>query len=107
MITYRNVFQHELIGLHVEIVDSLNKSLIGNKGIVIDESKYTISLELENKTLENGSIENGFIHFNEKTFIKNISVFQFILPNGELVEIDGKILVSRPEDRLKKKFRKI
>lgn len=94
MITYKNIFQHELIGLNVEIIESFNESLIGNKGIIIDETKYTFLIELENSS-------------KVKRFIKNISVFKFDLENGDSVKINGDILVSRPEDRLKKKFRRI
>ena len=95
MITPYNVFRHELIGLSVEIYDSTHKDLIGIKGRVIDETRNTICIELDNSD-------------EEKVIPKNIVIFHFTLPNNEKVEIDGKIIVSRPEDRIKKrKFRKI
>ncbi|MBI5880863.1 ribonuclease P protein subunit [archaeon] len=40
----------------------------------------------------------------EKTVIKENCVFVFTLPNKQKVEVDGKLLVSRPEDRIKKKL---
>lgn len=94
MITPYNIFRHELIGLFVEIYDSTHKDLIGIKGRVIDETRNTICVELDNS--------------EEKVIPKSVAIFHFTLPNNEKVEIDGKIIVSRPEDRIKKrKFRKI
>ena len=34
------------------------------------------------------------------------ATFKFTLPDGVTIEIEGKIIVSRPEDRIKKRFRK-
>lgn len=92
MITSKNVFYHELIGLYSEVVESSNEFLVGINGNIIDERKKTISIETE----------NGI-----KIVPKNVSIFHFFLPNGEWVEIDGKILVNRPEDRIKKKYKKL
>ena len=33
-------------------------------------------------------------------------IFQFTLPDETVVEVDGKLLVGRPEDRIKKKILK-
>jgi len=93
MITSRNVFYHELIGLYLEVVDSSNCFLVGIKGNIIDEKKKIISIETETDGI--------------KIIPKDVSIFHLSLPNGELVEIDGKILVNRPEDRIKKKYKKI
>ena len=43
----------------------------------------------------------------EKLIPKNDSIFRFEIPSGEIVEIDGKILSIRPEDRIKKRFKRI
>jgi len=93
MITSKNIFRHELIGLYLEVVESPNSFLIGISGKIIDESKKTISVETENNSI--------------KIIPKDVSTFHIFLPNGELVEIDGKILVNRPEDRIKKKYKKL
>jgi ribonuclease P protein subunit POP4 len=93
MITPQNLFQHELIGLNVEIIESPNKGLIGIKGKVVDETRNTIRVE----------VDDG----QESVIPKNVAIFHFQTPKGYIVEIDGQILVSRPEDRIKKKFRKI
>jgi len=39
MITPKNIFRHEIIGLKVEIVESPHKDFKGLKGKVIDETK--------------------------------------------------------------------
>jgi ribonuclease P protein subunit POP4 len=92
MITPQNVFRHELIGLTVEIIDSNHKEYVGIKGKIIDETRNTI-------TIDTGS--------QEKLIIKKEVVFLLYLPENKKVSIDGKIIVARPEDRIKKKFKKI
>jgi ribonuclease P protein subunit POP4 len=96
MISSKNIFYHELIGLYCEVIDSSNKSFVGIKGKVIDETKKTVLIE---KISEKG--------IEEKLIPKIVSIFHFKLPDNNWVEIHGKILVNRPEDRIKKKFKKI
>ena len=81
-----NLLRNELIGLKIEIIDSKNKSLIGLKGKIIDETKNIILIKQDNKI---------------KRIIKNQVTMKIYLDNKK-VEIDGKLLVSRPEDRIKK-----
>lgn len=92
MITSKNLVHHEFIGLKVHVTSKKNESL-NFKGTIIDETKNTIKIE---------AIDNS-----EKMIPKNGSVFVFEIPNGEKIEIDGNILSIRPEDRLKKRFKKI
>lgn len=84
-----NLVRHELIGLKVKVKKSTNKSQIGLQGIVVDETYNTIRIESNRK---------------EKAVAKNTAIFIFTLPNGKRVEVNGKLLASRPEDRIKKKF---
>ena len=93
MISSKNLIYHELIGLNVEIIDSSAESLIGIKGKVIDETKKTLMIETSDK--------------NEKLVAKDVSIFQFEVPDGTYLEVDGKILLSRPEDRIKKRYKKM
>ena len=93
MISSNNLIYHELIGLNVEITDSSAESLIGIKGKVVDETKKTLIIETSDK--------------NEKLVAKDVSIFQFEVPDGTYLEVDGKILLSRPEDRIKKRYKKI
>ncbi len=88
----RNLVRHELIGLEIRVSESANPSQKGLSGKVIDETYNTIRLETKEG--------------EEKTVIKRNCVFIFTLPNKTKVEVDGKVLVARPEDRIKKKFAK-
>jgi ribonuclease P protein subunit POP4 len=92
MITPQNIFRHELVGLGIEVVKSSHIGFIGIKGEVVDETKNTIKVE---------DVE-GY----EKIIPKKVATFRFTLPSNVVVEVDGRIIVARPEDRIKKKFRK-
>ena len=45
----KQITKYEFIGSYAEIVDSTNKSNIGIKGKIIDETKNTILIEQKNK----------------------------------------------------------
>jgi ribonuclease P protein subunit POP4 len=90
-ITPQNLVRHELIGLEAEVITSTNQSAVGIKGTVIDETRETIVIETAK---------------GEKRLAKKDCTLRFTLPSGEAVRVDGKVLISRPEDRLKKKLRK-
>ncbi len=92
MITARNIFRHELIGLRVKVTESPHQGFEGFRGRVIDETKNTLRLELDDG--------------REITIPKGAATFHFQLPNGQRVEVNGRILIGRPEERIKKKFRK-
>lgn len=91
MITAKNLVHHEFIGLNVDVKSKTNKSL-NLYGIIIDETKNTFKIESEGQ---------------EKIIPKNGSIFTFEIPSGEKVEVIGDILSIRPEDRIKKRFKKI
>jgi ribonuclease P protein subunit POP4 len=92
MIKPAELVRHELLGLDVEVICSSNPSSIGISGKVSDESRNTITIETAPGVT--------------KTAIKDQCEFRFRLPSGESVKVDGKILVGRPEDRIKKKLKK-
>ena len=92
MITVNNLVHHEFIGLSVSVTSVSNESL-RLKGTVIDETKNTIKIEVDDNV--------------EKIIPKKGSIVVFELPTGEKVEINGNILSIRPEDRIKKRFKKI
>lgn len=85
-ITARNILQHEIIGQEVEITKSTNKSLEGAKGIITDETQNTITLRNDNKI---------------RIMPKNQITLMFKI-NGEKIEVEGKYLLGKPEDRIKK-----
>lgn len=91
MVTPKELVRHELIGLQAEVVESTNKSAVGLHGTVIDESRNTL-------TIRTGK--------GPKSLVKGQCVFRFLLQAGDLVRVDGKVLVGRPEDRIKKKLKK-
>ncbi|MFZ8830279.1 MAG: ribonuclease P protein component 1 [Candidatus Aenigmatarchaeota archaeon] len=91
MITEKNLVRHELIGLEVEVKKSTNKTQIGIKGRVVDETYNMLVIDTGEK---------------EKKVEKKSCVFVFKLPNGKKVEVEGWVLVGRPEDRIKKKLSK-
>jgi len=86
----KNILRHELIGLDCKIVESTNKSYIGIKGKIIYETMKTIAIETEK---------------GRKNVLKKGTIFRVRLGEKE-VDIDGNYLVARPEDRIKKKFKK-
>jgi ribonuclease P protein subunit POP4 len=77
----KNTWKGELIGSHIEVVSSKNPTLIGIKGKVIDETKNTLTIK------------------NKK--IKKILKSHVTLKINNTI-IQGKSLIGRPEDRLKK-----
>ncbi len=91
MRTPENLVRHELIGLKAKVVDSSNPKNVGIKGRIVDETRNILVIE---KT-------DG----KEVKLVKEENVFVFDL-GGERISVDGKVLVGRPEDRIKKKFRK-
>jgi len=78
--------KYGLIGRHVEVVEAKNKSLIGLKGKVADETKYTLIVETKDK---------------EKRLLKE-HVTLVIKFGKEKIRVKGKLYVGRPEERIKK-----
>lgn len=91
LITPQNLVRHELIGLKVKVKNSTNKDQMSLKGKVVDETYNTLKIETKK---------------GEKVIPKNTTIFIFTLPNGTKVQVDGKLLVARPEDRIKKKLQR-
>ncbi len=89
-INEKNIVRHELCGLMVLVKNSTNPAQKGLEGRVVYETYNTLKIETRDG--------------KEKTIPKNISVFIFTLPNGKKVQVDGKVLIGRPEDRIKKKL---
>lgn len=88
-----SIVQHEFIGLEVKVIKSSNPDIVGITGKVIDETRNTFTLLNNNR--------------KKKVVIKDIAIFKFVMLDGTVVEIDGKIIMGRPEDRLKKRPRRL
>ena len=82
----KDLIRHELIGLNTEIVKAKNPTLVGLKGKIIDETKSTMTIKQKNKM---------------KKVLKDQVVFNLKV-GSKTFQVDGKFLVGRPEDRLKK-----
>jgi ribonuclease P protein subunit POP4 len=87
----RAFVQGEFIGLDAKVVKSTNSSCIDIKGTIIDETRNTLTIRRLNK---------------DTVVVKNTSIFNFVTADGTLVEVDGKIIVGRPEDRVKRNLKR-
>jgi len=87
----KNLIHHELIGLNVRVYSSTNPNMIGLEGKIIDETRNMLIIE--------------DAHRIEKKLPKSQSEFVFALPDEKCVKVRGNILVIRPEDRIRKRFR--
>ncbi|MFP4423717.1 MAG: ribonuclease P protein component 1 [Candidatus Woesearchaeota archaeon] len=76
----------DLIGKHLKIKKSQNTSLVGLEGRIIDETKHTLLVETDT---------------GRRRLIKHQSTFII-----NKTTIDGSKLTGRPEERLKKWFKK-
>ncbi|VVB51895.1 Ribonuclease P protein component 1 [uncultured archaeon] len=92
MITPQNVLKHELIGLTAEISSPQGRrGYAPAQGIIADETRETITLKCADGTT--------------RSFPKKETVLRLTLPEGATVEVEGRLLAGRPEDRIKKKIR--
>lgn len=87
----KNVTKHELVGLQAHIIASKDPNHVCHSGIIVGESKEMLYL----KTLK-----------GEKRIPKSICTFDFMLPEGMTVRVDGSLLYGRPEERMKRRSRR-
>lgn len=83
----KRLARSELIGLDVKIIESENRFNRGIKGRIIDETKNMFIVKTEKR---------------KKKIIKNQCVFEFKLKEKN-IQINGKSLVIRPEERIKQR----
>ncbi len=93
-----NIIHHELIGIDTKVVDSTNSSLIGIEGRIVDETKNILTVETDAQ---------------EKKIPKSGSSFVFTIPSFDgkrylplKIKVDGRLLLSQPENRIQTKFKK-
>lgn len=89
MITPHNLLRHEIIGLNARVIDATHEGYMLS-GRIVDETRNTLRIETKSGV---------------KTLPKNCIILELKLPNDAIVRVDGNLLVSRPEDRVKKKYR--
>jgi len=82
----RTLAKEELIGLSVTVNQCKDPNWINKRGIIIDETKNTFLIRLNNKS---------------KRIAKSIAKFEFE-QNGMKIRLNGSKIVYKPEDRIKK-----
>ncbi len=82
----RNLIHHELIGLETEFLSSNDQPQKVIKGRILDETRNTFLIETKLKNR---------IRISKKT------TFKFNIPNEPTIQIEGEVLIGKPEDRLK------
>jgi ribonuclease P protein subunit POP4 len=87
-----DIIRYELIGTHAKVAKSVHSGYLGLAGPVVAETKNTLTL-----------IHQG----QPKSVIKNLAIFDLGFADGTTVEVDGSLLVGRPEDRLKKTVKRL
>jgi len=86
------VLCYEFIGTEAKVAKNKNRDCVGIRGKIVDETRNTFTILQEAE---------------KKQIIKESSVFFFKFSDGTLIEIDGKLLVGRPEDRIKKRIKRL
>ncbi len=85
----KSIIKEELIGLQAEIIDAKNKSLIGIKGRIINETKFTLEIETAMGIKKIKKV------LKEQVTLK--------LPyKGRVLAVEGKLLVGRGYERLRR-----
>jgi len=87
-----DIVQREFIGFEAKVIKSSNPDLVVLEGKVVDETRNTFTI------LHNSE---------EKIVIKDTAVFHFVMLDGTVIEVDGKVIVGRSEDRMKKRPRRL
>ncbi|MEM0466394.1 MAG: ribonuclease P protein subunit [Candidatus Thermoplasmatota archaeon] len=81
-----DIVHDELIGRRINIVACTDPTWIQKSGVVIDETKHTFIIEIKGK---------------RKRIAKETATFEFDY-HGKKIIVEGKRLMYRPEDRIKK-----
>jgi len=83
-----SIYQHELIGMYMEVIEARDPTYVGVRGRIVDETKNTIVVRVGGR---------------EKRLIKKIMKFRVIEDETQRSFIvDGKKICFRPWDRIKK-----
>jgi RNase P/RNase MRP subunit p29 len=82
-----NVYNNNWLGKNLNVISSLDNTLVGRQGMVIDESQKTVTIKEDGKIVKLG-----------KASIK------FTITDSDVV-IDGTMVGQRPENRVHRKYR--
>jgi len=83
-----NLLAHEFISLKVTVSGSPDSTTIGMAGMVRDETKNMLTIQVRDRFLR---------------IPKDGSKFTFDLPAGERMVVEGSNIQLRPEDRIKRR----
>jgi ribonuclease P protein subunit POP4 len=87
-----DIIRYEFIGTEAEVAQSPHEGYVGVGGKVVGETKNTFTFLNQGK---------------RRSVIKESAIFNFKFDDGTIVQINGKLLVGRPEDRLKKSVKRL
>jgi ribonuclease P protein subunit POP4 len=87
-----DVIRQEFVGTKTTVSESPNQGYLSIKGQVLDETRNTFLINQKGEA---------------KTVVKDQAFFQFQFADGTIVEIDGKLLVGKSEDRIKKTIKRL
>ena len=80
------MIRHDLVGRTATVVQAKNESLVGIKGLVVDETRDTLRVRTDR---------------GEKTIMKEQAVIEV-----DGVRIEGRLLLASPEKRTKQRMNK-
>lgn len=87
-----DIIRYEFIGLQGLVAQSQHEDYLGIGGTVISETKNTFTFQHKDK---------------KQSVIKKSAIFNFKFDDDATVQIDGKLLIGRPEDRLKRTMKRL
>ena len=85
--TEKNLQFHNLIGLKVKVLEHPDNQLIGLSGVVVLETRNTFLIRCIDGKLRR---------------VLKVGYFEFQLPNGKSVVLEGSKLIGRLEERIKR-----
>ncbi|WP_061950556.1 ribonuclease P protein component 1 [Acidiplasma cupricumulans] len=84
-----DIYLQEFIGNYIEVISSSNNNNIGLHGYVVDETKNTLIIDHSGK---------------QKVVPKAYSKFRIWI-SGNPYDLEGSLIIMKPEDRTKEKRR--
>lgn len=87
-----DIIRSEFMGTEAKVAKSTHPNYVGISGKIIDETRNTLTILQEGK---------------RRIVVKDSAIFHFKFSDGTTIEINGKLLAGRPEDRLKKHIRRL
>jgi ribonuclease P protein subunit POP4 len=87
-----DIIRYEFIGVEGKVAKSPHEDYVGVGGRIIGETRNTFTFLSADQRL---------------SVIKESAIFDFNFEDDTIVQIDGKLLVGRTEDRLKKSVKRL